>query len=459
MGNELDNPILIKNSLDKETPFIKLGLSSVQGWKTYMGEYNFFLTDIFPDTEKKIDLFGLFSGEGGPEVAKYICNILPDKIKANNNFKEGKYPEALKETFIEVDNSLNSEIGKNELKKIEEEFKLNEKEEIDLINKTCGNGDCLPERELEQIKCIKDLLNPRNLTDYNISFFSGCSGLVLIITNDKIYVASIGNIRCIPIDGYLEVMSDKVNKINIISDESEKNRISISQNFKEKQFYPEFLDISRGFGFYEYKENKWLKPEDQAVCCEPEIIEINYDQCKYLIISSNGMFEQGDNNDNIFYNKCNRNLAEYFIEKINKDNNRKMSRIIEEYFDRIIPKKKNNNIDIQYQNYMSNISCAIIQLFTRPKIQEKKVEDIKNDNNNANNPNEKQKMDSFKKGNTNNKSMKNIFSFLKNSKDSTSTNNTHKGLANSKFQKTEKKEKKLESSSSFTNIFKKRQGK
>ena len=53
MGNELDNPILIKNSLDKETPFIKLGLSSVQGWKTYMGEYNFFLTDIFPDTEKK----------------------------------------------------------------------------------------------------------------------------------------------------------------------------------------------------------------------------------------------------------------------------------------------------------------------------------------------------------------------------------------------------------------------
>ena len=41
------------------------------------------------------------------------------------------------------------------------------------------------------------------------------------------------------------------------------------------------------------------------------------------------MFEQGDNNDNIFYNKCNRNLAEYFIEKINKDNNRKMSNIIE----------------------------------------------------------------------------------------------------------------------------------
>ena len=57
-------------------------------------------------TDKKIDIFGLFSGEGGPEVAKYICNIFPEKIKSNNNFKEGKYPEAIKETFLEVDNLI-----------------------------------------------------------------------------------------------------------------------------------------------------------------------------------------------------------------------------------------------------------------------------------------------------------------------------------------------------------------
>ena len=171
MGNELDNPILIKNSQDKETLYIKLGSSSIQGWKTQMEEYNFFLTDIFPNTDKKIDIFGLFSGEGGPEVAKYICNKLPDTLLTNNNFKEGKYPEALKETFIELDNSLNTEKGKQELNKIQKEFNLDETEEINLINKTCGNGDCLPERELEQIKCIKDLLNPRNLSNYNISFF------------------------------------------------------------------------------------------------------------------------------------------------------------------------------------------------------------------------------------------------------------------------------------------------
>ena len=430
MGNELDNPILTKNSVDKETLYIKLGSSSIQGWKTQMEEYNFFLTDIFPNTDKKIDIFGLFSGEGGPEVAKYICNNFYDKLKSNNNFKEGKYPEALKETFIELDNSLNTEKGKQELNKIQKELKLDENEEINLINKTCGNGDCLPERELEQIKCIKDLLNPRNLSNYNISFFSGCSGLVLIITNDKIYIAR---------------------------DESEKNRIKFSKEFKEKKIYEEFIEISRGFGFFEYKENKWLKPEDQAISSEPDIIEINYEQCKYLIIGSKGLFEQGNNDDNIFYNKCNRNLAEYFLEKINNDKEKKLSKIIEEYFDKIIPKKRNKNIFIQYENYMSNISCAIIQLFPRPKIKENKIEENKNgDGNNINKLNEKQKMENFKKLSSNNKSMKNLFSFMKKNNNS---NIQSTGVEHSKFNKTDKKEKKLESSSSFTNIFKKKQNK
>ena len=457
MGNELDNPILTKNSLDEETQFIKFGLSSVQGWKTQMEEYNFFITDIFPNTDKKIDIFGLFSGEGGPEVAKYICNIFPEKIKSNNNFKEGKYQEAIKETFLEVDNSLNTENGKLELLKIQKEFKLNEIEEKDLINKTCGEGDELPERELEQIKCIKDLLNPRNLSNYNISFFSGCSGLVLIITNDKIFVANIGNIRCIPIDNNLEVITEKVNKVNTTSDEAEKNRLKNSQNFKEKKIYEEFIEISRGFGFFEYKENKWLKPEDQAISSEPEIIELNYDQVKYLIIGSNGLFEQVDknNNEDIFYNKCYRNLAEYFLEKINDNKkNKKISRFIEEYFDKIIPKNKNPNIFVQYQNYMSNISCAIIELLPRPKIIIENKEENKNENSNENNNKEsqKQKVENFKKLNSNNKSMKNIFSFSKKKDNNTSSKNTEQ----SKFSKNDKKGKKLESSSSFTNIFKKK---
>ena len=158
------------------------------------------------------------------------------------------------------------------------------------IQKTCSNDEKLTENEIEQIKCLKNILNPRNLMNYNISSFSGCAGIVILIINDKIYIASAGNCRCIPIDENWEVIKDKTNKLHYINDDIEKTRINNSQSFKEKQFYPELLLSSRGFGDFEYKENKWLKLEDQAVSPDPEVIELNYEECKFLIIGSHGLF-------------------------------------------------------------------------------------------------------------------------------------------------------------------------
>ena len=262
----------------------------------------------------------------------------------------------------------------------------------------------------------------------------------------------------------MEIISEKVTKINLVSDESEKNRILFSQEFKEKKIYSEFIETSREFGLFDYKENKWLKQEDQTVSCEPDIIELDYDKIKYLIIGSNGLFEQGDISDEIFYNKCNRKLAEYFIEKINKrKDDKKISKIIEEYLDRIIPKTKNNNIEFKYKNYMSNISCSIIQPLSRPKmpenIEEKKMENDKIKVN-TNSPKENQRQESFKKKSNNHRSMKNLFSFLKNTdkgSNFSSIGNNNSSSSSKIVYKIEKKEnKKLESSSSFTNIFKKK---
>ena len=126
--------------------------------------------------------------------------------------------------------------------------------------------------------------------------------------------------------------------------------------------------------------------------------------------------------------------------------------------DKIIPKKKSNNNFIKYENYMSNISCAIIQLFPRPILPEIKKEENKEDNKGNNiidKISEKQKQENFKKLSNNNKSMKNLFSFIKKN----NNNNIQNENEQNKFSKTDKKGKKLESSSSFTNIFKRKQNK
>ena len=256
----------------------------------------------------------------------------------------------------------------------------------------------------------------------------GCSGLVLIITNNKIYIANIGNIRCIPIDTNSEVIAEKVNKINTISNDAEKERIKFSQNFKEKKIYEEFIEISRGFGFFEYKENKWLKPEDQAFSPQPEVIEINYEECKYLIIGSHGVFDE--NKDMELYDKYNKDVASYFMEQIKKDNNKKFSNIIEEYLDYIVPKdKKDINLN---KSYMDNMTCFLVELYKRPKyaIEEKKEERRKRKVKIM--LDEIEKPIKLKKDKPiRNKSMKNLLSFL-----------TNINLINDKKESKENKEKK-----------------
>ena len=424
MGNELNEPILENKSFDFENKFLRFGVSSIQGWKSKMEDYNFYSTDIFPNSDRKFDILGIFDGHGGPEIAKYISTHFFDCLYSKSSFKEGKYIESLKQTFIDIDNSLNTEEVKKEIIKISEEFKLNNEEEILEINKTCGEGEALSEKEIDQIKCLKDLLNPKNLLEYNISYFSGCSGIVILITNDKIYVTNAGNCRCIPIDENWEVIKEKVNKSHLINDDTEKVRIDNSSSFKEKKFYPEFIHTTRGFGDFEYKENKWLKPEDQAISPEPEVIEIKYDECKYLIIGSHGLFD--DNNDMKLFEKSNQDITDYFMEQIKNNKNKKISKIIEEYFDMIIPKEKKDD----NQSYMDNMTCFVIQLFERPKIIEK--EDDKKEE-----LDESEKMEKFKKKESSSGSMKNLFSFF------------------TKANRNESGEKKLENSASFSNLFKK----
>ena len=95
MGNELSSPILEKKSFDAETDYIKFGLSSIQGWKTQMEDYNFYAIDIFPNTNKKIDIFGIFDGHRRPEISKYISKIFLNKFISNPSFKEGNYLQSL----------------------------------------------------------------------------------------------------------------------------------------------------------------------------------------------------------------------------------------------------------------------------------------------------------------------------------------------------------------------------
>jgi hypothetical protein len=200
------------------------------------------------------------------------------------------------------------------------------------------------------------------------------------------------------------------------------------------------LETTRGLGNFEYKQNKWLKPEDQAFSPQPEVIEINYEECKYLIIGSHGVFDE--NKDMDLYDKYNKDVACYFMDQIKKDGNKKFSNIIEEYLDSIVPKdKKDINLN---RSYMDNMTCFLVELFKRPKyaIEEKKEERRKRKVKIM--QDQIEKPIKLKKDNPRNKSMKNLLSFF-----------TNINLKNDRKESKEKEvKKKLDTSASFSGFFK-----
>ena len=70
MGEELDVPIKAFSPKDTSNQYLKYGLNQVQGWKKSMEDYVIDFND--PDKEKFLSVFGIFDGNGGREVPKYL---------------------------------------------------------------------------------------------------------------------------------------------------------------------------------------------------------------------------------------------------------------------------------------------------------------------------------------------------------------------------------------------------
>lgn len=64
------------------------------------------------------ELFGVYDGHGGPEVAIYCAKHLPKLIKSSGTFKDGDIEKALEESFMKFDATLKEEKVILQLKEI-----------------------------------------------------------------------------------------------------------------------------------------------------------------------------------------------------------------------------------------------------------------------------------------------------------------------------------------------------
>ena len=300
MGEELDKPEKSFAPKDDNNIYVKYGFNQVQGWKKSMEDFSI---DFLDPVEKKfMNIFGIFDGHGGKEVPKYLQVHFLDFLNKNKNFIAEKYKEGITETFFELDKSFREKEAQEELAKYAEEFKPDKEKEIKEINDLCSPNEKLNQEELEQVMAFNEVFDPRNIENANIAEFTGATGMIIAVCYNQILIAFAGNSRCLILDDKGKVI--KSTKDHTMKIENEKKRVDLARSFNDEEEekkkgedeHMEYLDSTRGFGDLEFKGNEWIDQKDQEISVEPEIELVPYENAKYIIFGSHGMFEGDDEN-------------------------------------------------------------------------------------------------------------------------------------------------------------------
>jgi protein phosphatase 1G len=283
----------------------------MQGWRKRMEDSH--ISDLNQGNNSKLHVFGVFDGHGGKEVAQFVKVHFTEELCANNSYKNGNLKKALAENFLRMDDMLVTGPGKVELKIIAQKTK----EEDELINQR--------EKNNKQMDLFKQILG-QGKDEEDISMMTGCTASVCAIDeqNKKIYFANAGDSRSVICkNGIAFPMSiDHKPELDI-----EKNRIYKADGWVSDGRVKGNLNLSRSLGDLEYKQNKKLPAEDQMITANPDVVvESLTNDVNFIILACDGIWDC----------MTNQEICDFVTDRLKKDPNQKLSKIVEDIMDQIL---------------------------------------------------------------------------------------------------------------------------
>lgn len=302
----------------------------MQGWRYRMEDAHVTSLNIAKNTH----LFCVFDGHGGKEVSGFASNHFGKCLINSKHFKNNK-SQALIDTFLQIDELLQTEEGKKELKHLSQLSKEEDDRQDKANNKNGKNN---------KMNAIQKMLDPKSNSECDIAMMTGCTSCVVLIdeTEKLIYFANAGDSRAVLCKKGKAYQMSLDHKPDLFI---EKNRIYKAGGWVSEGRIKGNLNLSRSLGDLEYKTNKALSQKDQMITAHPDLVIEKYtDDCDFIIIGCDGIWD------------CltNQEACDYVKERINT---MKLSKIVENMMDSIIASDKMNDTGIG----CDNMTCIIVQ--------------------------------------------------------------------------------------------------
>jgi len=331
MGEFLSSPNKEKHSQDGENDFVKYGLCDMQGWRKRQEDAH--IAAVSQGDKKDIDVFGVFDGHGGKEISQFVSNHFVQELVDNKNISTNMNL-ALKETFIKMDEIMTTPDGIEEIKK----YARLSKEQDEIQSKD--------QPQDSQMAMFSQLIPQKDPEANDIYMRTGCTACVMSIdeTNKKLYFANAGDSRVVLCKNGVAEAKSEDHKPEM---ESEKKRIYKADGWISDGRVKGNLNLTRGFGDLEYKQNKNLKPEDQMITANPDINVVDFTKdLDFVIIGCDGIWD------------CltNQEACDFVSKRLKEKKDIEISKIIEEMMDSIVATDLYNETGVG----CDNMTCILI---------------------------------------------------------------------------------------------------
>ena len=199
-------------------------------------------------------LFGVFDGHGGKEVAEFVSRHFCEELLRNRSYQQNNLEQALRETFLRMDEMLRTTEGLKEV-----------------------------------IRISKDLPNNYPVEADSSQMIAGCTSVVALVRNNTVYVANAGDSRC--------VLSREGRAVELSFDHKpdlpeELNRITRAGGVVEDGRVMGNLNLSRSIGDLEYKKNNAIPQKDQMITAYPDIkVEERKGNEGFMVLACDGVWD------------------------------------------------------------------------------------------------------------------------------------------------------------------------